>query len=1218
MSKPTMMQTLLKRPSQTYSFPADKDYFSTKQAMLRIAAEASYPLPNNTTGNFNNQPGRAPVPSPARVARSSVNVAHNAHNHASSPSATASGSTHDPAKTRKAHSTTSSSSSASRASQSKPSSSPTRTRKHPLGGPSQSSPGPSSPRAVRRRRSSTTSRVSASRIRAIRQAGGDGSDSDSASSQDIFYTPNTSPRSSMASSVVLASVPFPVHSHGGQVFPPPPMVGAMSLEAAALALQAASSVSQNSLPKPANFPSKSSAPSISTASLASTISLDGHDSSLFSFSPSDETRVTTPLLSDEGRAPLKQKKRSVSAPAPSQPPTPSRSRADLSSIPVKSTTTRPLARKSSSSSRAKRTQATHYTTEDWARDVRWLTPPGNMSSKRDMTNPPSKQRRRPSANSQQWVDPPTLDHLNPPRTSKKAKAKALSKGPPSMGMGMSTLVEEDEDRLSTLSGRSRSVKSGKEGGADFMGSPRSSVLLHAETLEPIREDRRAGTLDVLDHDGGSDRGLRPQRSHSLGYAQSRRSAVSSNSDWVYVPTSYVSEAPSLPSHGTPGYTSLSLPRAPPPPSASLGLGLGAGNVEGRLALDSSGKIDLTRSGIAQTTMATVEVVRGLSKAQVSSPLRSKSLRAVKGLFRGGRRTGGGSISAPNSAPQGHELGFTSYRAPPSQVSADSVLVQVWAVAVDEVDWRLIGAPEDGMSIGMTECVEAGKGTGWLGRSRTFSGTGSGKAEGKRPEVGYIPGRSFVGRVLEVGWEVREEFVRKGEWVIGLLDVRKCGAMAQFVVVDRHRIHRVPHPLMDNNSLPDDSSGKASPGFNSSPSRSTSSRSSASSRSRPHRSLSKRGSPAPALTPTLTLEELALLPLCAVPAYRAVRTLDLGTSGSTGNTDDPAGEIKRRAVVLRGHDGAGAMVSQILARRGWRVCIHAPLPVLSPLDPTTGTAVPDESRMKDIEDRAREWGVEEVVFDDGGLADDVTSPISPGARASSAPVVRVLERLFDDGDIFDAVVDTIGGKDVWSAAERLLQAPTTPADGQGPRSAGQFTTLAGDIPERPIPTAGDLFRSGLRSWRIGANGNSKRERHASMGEASATGKGTSGLQGLSAPSSRRASEDDPAGGPVSPGGVSIRSESTRGKGKGKVGYAWVSVAQDLDWEGEDVRDTLSTVLRLALEEGIRPHGAGGGRLRPATPGRIVPFEKAPDVFVGGKDGMGGVLRAGGAVVVKVVE
>ena len=46
----------------------------------------------------------------------------------------------------------------------------------------------------------------------------------------------------------------------------------------------------------------------------------------------------------------------------------------------------------------------------------------------------------------------------------------------------------------------------------------------------------------------------------------------------------------------------------------------------------------------------------------------------------------------------------------------------------------------------------------------------------RAEVGYIPGRSFVGRVLDCGWEVRDEVARKGDWVVGLLDVRRVSVL----------------------------------------------------------------------------------------------------------------------------------------------------------------------------------------------------------------------------------------------------------------------------------------------------------------------------------------------------------------------------------------------------------------------------------------------------------
>lgn len=81
----------------------------------------------------------------------------------------------------------------------------------------------------------------------------------------------------------------------------------------------------------------------------------------------------------------------------------------------------------------------------------------------------------------------------------------------------------------------------------------------------------------------------------------------------------------------------------------------------------------------------------------------------------------------------------------------------------------------------------------------------------RAGVGYFPGRSFVGRVSECGWDVRDEVVKKGEWVGGFMGVRKViitllsdsdeesvdlnllGTLAAFVVVDRHRVRRVPHP-----------------------------------------------------------------------------------------------------------------------------------------------------------------------------------------------------------------------------------------------------------------------------------------------------------------------------------------------------------------------------------------------------------------------------------------
>src|ERR1700689_961203 len=97
---------------------------------------------------------------------------------------------------------------------------------------------------------------------------------------------------------------------------------------------------------------------------------------------------------------------------------------------------------------------------------------------------------------------------------------------------------------------------------------------------------------------------------------------------------------------------------------------------------------------------------------------------------------------------------------------------------------------------------------------------------------------------------------------------QCGALAEFVVVDRRRLHRVPYPRMQSNRTNFDKSSSAH---------------------------------------ALMLEELALLPLAGGPAHRAVRTF---ASVEAGASSTP------RALVLRGHDGAGAMAVQMLARRGW--------------------------------------------------------------------------------------------------------------------------------------------------------------------------------------------------------------------------------------------------------------------------------------------------------------
>ena len=387
-------------------------------------------------------------------------------------------------------------------------------------------------------------------------------------------------------------------------------------------------------------------------------------------------------------------------------------------------------------------------------------------------------------------------------------------------------------------------------------------------------------------------------------------------------------------------------------------------------------------------------------------------------------------------------------------------------------------------------------------------------------------------------------------------------------------------------------------------------------------------------PPLTLEEMALLPVCGIPAYRAVRTFafefaaaggrdeggaidggfDFGSvdavggsalSGSSGTGGSPEsaggrrcgrekegtagrdherGGRRRRALVMRGHDGAGAMAVQMLVRRGWRVCVHVPFGCVRDEAHHAAAKGNQEEKMNDedkegwyqycmrmVEERIRAWGGEEVIFDDGEETDG-----DDGRGAA----VRAIDRLRIEGDMFDAVLDTIGGKEVWEASERLLRSLGRNLDAKAKKDkknimcVKQFTTLVGDSPGRTIPSAKDNLKAGFRSLNI------------------SVGRGVGGGE--------------------------------KQEGGGKVGYAWVSVAHDVDWEGEDVSETLDAVLRLTVEDGVRPwvgpdekelgKTKGKSNVKCVAAGRrVMSFEKAPEVFVSGSR----ALADGGTVVIKVV-
>lgn len=217
------------------------------------------------------------------------------------------------------------------------------------------------------------------------------------------------------------------------------------------------------------------------------------------------------------------------------------------------------------------------------------------------------------------------------------------------------------------------------------------------------------------------------------------------------------------------------------------------------------------------------------------------------IHNGRRSSLGGLIHHRDATPTpAHLLGdlpapvsFSSHQAPPSKISASQVLVQVHAVSLDKFDSDMV-------------------------REKASSGSGSGK---------WIPGRSFVGRALDVGADVR--VIMKGDMVMGLVDIRKVracslfrlrpkadvfsmqsGCLAEYIVVDRRRIARIP------------------------------------------------------LGVNLSMEEVACLPLLGVAAHRAC----IGqTRGS-------------RALILNAHEGVGALASQELSSMGLHVIAHVPLDV----------------------------------------------------------------------------------------------------------------------------------------------------------------------------------------------------------------------------------------------------------------------------------------------------
>lgn len=181
------------------------------------------------------------------------------------------------------------------------------------------------------------------------------------------------------------------------------------------------------------------------------------------------------------------------------------------------------------------------------------------------------------------------------------------------------------------------------------------------------------------------------------------------------------------------------------------------------------------------------------------------------------------------------IAFTAHAPPPSKISSSTVLVRVWAVALDSYD--------------ALATRDASK--------------------------GFVPGRSFVGKVLEWGDSVKG--FTKGSLVFGLTSAWKpSGALSEFIVVDRRCLALAPQPREEDHLRDDE---------------------------------------------RLTLEDIASLPLHGITAHRASGGITRGSRALVllggGVSSSPAG------AGSSSDWNVGLLAAQELQARGVLVIVQVP-------------------------------------------------------------------------------------------------------------------------------------------------------------------------------------------------------------------------------------------------------------------------------------------------------
>lgn len=164
---------------------------------------------------------------------------------------------------------------------------------------------------------------------------------------------------------------------------------------------------------------------------------------------------------------------------------------------------------------------------------------------------------------------------------------------------------------------------------------------------------------------------------------------------------------------------------------------------------------------AKTTMNTISITSGAFRHSKSLRRKRSSVDVTATADQMSRR---GSIDSTRQEGmlveelQKTTMSLTSHTPPPRKLGSTQLLVQMIACSIDEMDRLLL-------------------------REKIRS----------ENAFGFIPGRSFCGRVMETGWEVKR--MRMGDIVFGLQSSRKCGALAEFMTIEEDLTAKAPEDCL---------------------------------------------------------------------------------------------------------------------------------------------------------------------------------------------------------------------------------------------------------------------------------------------------------------------------------------------------------------------------------------------------------------------------------------